>query len=357
MQITRNTPAYETITPNQEEKAVYTALIFGLLGLVVTLLLYRQGEFASSQHEFWGISLILGYLASIGAFYLFIHTFPMALQSTRKIVLILTHIVFLTAVIYNADEYGIIAIPMYLWVIIANGTRFGLFYMALSLISSLIALSLLGMTHHFWSENPLIMTAILLSVLLVSFSYVSLMTSLYKTNQILDKNLKEMSYKAKHDELTSLPNRAYFRNTLIQRIKDKDTRLGSMSLIFIDLDNFKLVNDRFGHHMGDKVIIEAAKRIELICSAPHFSARLGGDEFVVIFHHTEPLESKLNKLITALGKPYFDEIDFITASIGVTTYASKGFKEEEVVFDLQKKADLAMYQSKRDGKNRFHYAL
>jgi len=356
MLITGNTLINDTLKSSQEKRSAYSAFTFGLLALAASLFLYRQDHFTSPHHEFIGISLPLGYLASIGLFYLFIQTFPALFKSARKIVLILTHVSFLTAAIYNADEYGIVAIPLYLWVIIANGARFGMFYMLVSLISSLVALAFLVIMHPFWAKNLLIVIAILLSVLLVSFSYISLVRSLYKTNQILDNNLKEMSYKAKHDELTSLPNRAYFRNTLLQRIKDKDTRLGSISLLFIDLDNFKLVNDRFGHQMGDDVIQEAANRLLHICNEPHFSARLGGDEFVVIFDHSEPIESKLDEIILELGKPYFEKIDFITVSIGVSTYVSKGFKDEEVMFNLQKKADLAMYESKQNGKNTFHFS-
>ena len=304
------------------------------------------------------VALILGYLAAIGVFYLFITSFPRLFNNTRKIVLILTHIIFLTAGIYNANDYGVIATPIYLWIIMANGIRFGIFYLTFSLISTVFAFSFLIITHPYWSENFLISIALLLSVFLVSFSYLSLVRSLYNANKLLDNNLKEMSYRAQHDSLTLLPNRAYFRDTLLDRIHDEGTTTGSVSLIFMDLDNFKRVNDKFGHQMGDNIIKEAANRILNIIEGKHFTARLGGDEFVVIFNNIEPIKPKVNELIKELAKPYFDKIDFITVSVGISTYIKDdSIDDEEVLFQLQKKADKAMYQAKTNGKNCFYFDI
>jgi diguanylate cyclase (GGDEF)-like protein/PAS domain S-box-containing protein len=161
---------------------------------------------------------------------------------------------------------------------------------------------------------------------------------------------------ANYDPLTQLPNRRLFRDRLELEIRKAHRNDQLMALMFIDLDNFKEVNDTLGHDMGDILLIEAAQRINTCVRETDTVARLGGDEFVVILAALEDVSSVervaqdiLNKLTASFQLEA--EKAFVSASIGITLYPSDATEIEE----LLKHADQAMYASKRQGRNRFSY--
>ncbi len=343
----------KVLQESQERKAVLSSLMFALLVSALIAYLYKEGLFTSRTQEIIAILIPLGYSISIFVFLLFILRFPKSYRSPRKIVLTLLHIIFLTAGIYNANEYGIIASPIYLWIIIATGIRFGIFYLYFSLISSMVAIGILIAIHPYWSEQWFVSMSIMLSLVLVSLSYMSLVQQMHKSNALLNDNLKKMSHNAKHDFLTSLPNRFYFQDILLTRIKEAKKHGDGFGLIFIDLDHFKDINDKYGHQVGDDVLKEVANRIQNIGEKHHFAARLSGDEFVVICE-TETIEPILQQLLEALRQPYLNDINSLSASIGVSKYIDEDLEDEEVAYRLKKRADQAMYKVKVNGKNNFY---
>ena len=125
-------------------------------------------------------------------------------------------------------------------------------------------------------------------------------------------------------------------------------------LFYIDLDNFKTINDTYGHLQGDKVIIEIAERLKSTIRVTDFAARMGGDEFTMMLLSIEKrsdIEAFCVKLIDSLSKPIqLDDVEFTpSASIGVSLYPSGGENVTDIIFD----ADKAMYVSKSKGKNTF----
>jgi diguanylate cyclase (GGDEF)-like protein/PAS domain S-box-containing protein len=164
-------------------------------------------------------------------------------------------------------------------------------------------------------------------------------------------------YQASHDQLTDIPN----RTTLLEKIKYEIIRYqrhnATFGLIFLDLDNFKNINDSLGHAVGDKLLIQAASRLKEIIRVEDTVARIGGDEFVILLPDlgTDEKKSATNaeyiaqKVHTVLKKPF--EIDGyklnISSSIGITIIDDKNHTEN----DLLKHADIAMYQAKKAGKN------
>lgn len=158
-------------------------------------------------------------------------------------------------------------------------------------------------------------------------------------------------YLAFHDSLTGLKNRAAFEEIVKQKLSSKKQNL---ALMMIDLDNFKLVNDRLGHLEGDQILKMAAYRIQRCVGKSHESTRLGGDEFAVIISGLD--ENEIIFVASSLIKDIdeqFGEIRFrnqidISVSIGIAFADS-----EDDLASLYEKADRALYESKENGKNQF----
>ena len=161
---------------------------------------------------------------------------------------------------------------------------------------------------------------------------------------------------ANFDPLTSLPNRHMFHNQLEQEIRKVDRFGSSIALILLDLDNFKAVNDAYGHNVGDLLLKEAAWRLSSCVRGVDPVARLGGDEFTVILGSLKSLIS-INRVIRdilhRMSEPFKlgDEIAYVSASIGVTFYPHDGADAESMV----RNADQAMYAAKNKGRNCFSY--
>ncbi|MCW9088774.1 MAG: diguanylate cyclase, partial [Gammaproteobacteria bacterium] len=161
---------------------------------------------------------------------------------------------------------------------------------------------------------------------------------------------------ANFDSLTELPNRQMFYDRLDQDIK-KTHRFGSkIALLFIDLDNFKEINDTLGHSMGDILLQEAAQRISRCVRETDTVARLGGDEFTVILAELDDIgstERVAGNILQRLAEPFRlgDEVVHVSASIGITLYPDDATDIEA----LFRNADQAMYMAKNKGRNRFEY--
>jgi len=167
---------------------------------------------------------------------------------------------------------------------------------------------------------------------------------------------EKIKHQATHDSLTSLPNRALFNDRLSQIIKSSKRNNKKFALLFIDLDQFKKINDSLGHDIGDKVLKIASSRLERSIRADDTLARLGGDEFTIILKNIVDISdiSKVCfKIIQEIKKPIFvdEHTLYISASIGISRYP----KDAENEKDLIKYADIAMYKAKDDGRDGFEY--
>ncbi len=160
---------------------------------------------------------------------------------------------------------------------------------------------------------------------------------------------QRIEHMALHDVLTGLPNRASFNNYFSAKISAKKP----FSIMFIDIDGFKPINDQFGHDTGDQVLIHIAERLSKVIAESGFVARLGGDEFVVILSRAktkDEIESVAKDILSELGSPMQCDGNTcrVGASIGAAIYPQHGQNEES----LLNAADNAMYEAKRGGKNR-----
>ncbi len=161
---------------------------------------------------------------------------------------------------------------------------------------------------------------------------------------------------ANFDFLTQLPNRRMFHDRLAQEVKKAARTKLTLALLFIDLDRFKEVNDTLGHDKGDILLKEASSRLSSCVRDTDTVARLGGDEFTVILGGLSDMtnvERIANHILEKLAEPFLlgEEVVYVSGSIGITFYPRDG-KEIEA---LLKNADQAMYDAKRQGRNRFSY--
>ena len=161
----------------------------------------------------------------------------------------------------------------------------------------------------------------------------------------------ELRQLAMHDNLTTLPNRVMLEQQLNAQIKQATLQDETFALMFMDLDGFKAVNDTWGHHVGDRLLIAVAERLRLQLGEDILLARLGGDEFVLLCPQFNALQasSLAQRLVSAVDVPF--ELDryslSVSLSIGIVTFPEHGRSQQEMMFN----ADSAMYHTKHSGRN------
>jgi diguanylate cyclase (GGDEF)-like protein len=163
---------------------------------------------------------------------------------------------------------------------------------------------------------------------------------------------EQLTHQAFHDPLTGLANRALFRDRVSHALALAQRQGNPITVLFLDLDDFKKVNDSLGHAEGDRLLIAAAERFLCCARAADTVARLGGDEFAILIEHVAGSDGRtgiLDRLSAAMTHPFSlsgNQIQ-VSASIGVATASG-----DETADDLLRNADVAMYAAKRRGKGR-----
>jgi len=161
---------------------------------------------------------------------------------------------------------------------------------------------------------------------------------------------------AYYDALTGLPNRTLFHDRLDYLLKMCKRNTNKLAILIIDLDRFKNINDSLGHDIGDKFLQSVANRLKQITRETDTMARLGGDEFILILDRissTEGVSKVAAKILSTLAKPHYIEDNELvsTGSVGISMASEESFNKEVLI----KQADIAMYQSKEQGGNKYHF--
>lgn len=168
----------------------------------------------------------------------------------------------------------------------------------------------------------------------------------------LEHQLRKMAY---FDDLTDLPNRKMLDRHIKKALARSKRHGHPFAMMFLDLDDFKVINDELGHEIGDLYLVEITKRLDDCVREEDLIARFGGDEFIVVFEETEQQEIEViaKRILDSLQSPVFikeHELK-VSASIGVSLYPEHGETKEALI----RRADQAMYAAKHDGKN--HYQI
>ena len=211
-------------------------------------------------------------------------------------------------------------------------------------------------------ERPgnLVLTEIQLPllILIVIITIISMMIIKISraTTHELEKAYDALTFNAYHDALTGLSNRNFFSELLEKIISIVKRENITCAMLYIDLDNFKDINDDFGHNAGDLLLVTIAERIKASIRESDYAARIGGDEFIIILYHVsshEDIRTATQKILTNITQPVNflgDEVQ-IGASIGVTIIPDDGTESGM----LMSKADIALYECKEQGKNMFRF--
>ena len=167
---------------------------------------------------------------------------------------------------------------------------------------------------------------------------------------------ESLKRKAYYDPLTELPNRTLLRDRINQAIALAKRNGTRVAVLFIDLDYFKTVNDTYGHEVGDRILVQVARRLSSVFRETDTIARFGGDEFVAVvtnvreFKEVVSVAERILRLFESPFEANGDEV-YLSASIGITFYPDNGMDPTTLI----KNADMAMYKAKEEGKNSFAF--
>jgi len=197
--------------------------------------------------------------------------------------------------------------------------------------------------------------AVLAIALLTSVFDARLETQTAKLARSLAEANEELTHQALHDNLTKLANRSLLEDRLEQMLHKAMRERSRFALMFLDLDGFKAINDSLGHHIGDLLLIEVARRFRSNIRAQETVARLGGDEFVVLIdiddpEDAAPVADKLVKLVNQRFLIGTHDLG-VSASIGIAIYPENGRTSHELLIN----ADAAMYHAKSAGRNGYRF--
>lgn len=170
----------------------------------------------------------------------------------------------------------------------------------------------------------------------------------------LEKSNQALEFLALHDGLTGLPNRRLLLDRLSSAIAHAHRNRDMMAVMYMDLDQFKEINDTLGHDAGDALLTEVGKRLAGAVRQADTVARLGGDEFMIVLSEltdSDDIRVLATKIISVVGQPYcLNGAEVVmTASIGVSIYPTHGETNEILI----KRADVALYEAKHSGRNNY----
>jgi diguanylate cyclase (GGDEF)-like protein len=176
----------------------------------------------------------------------------------------------------------------------------------------------------------------------------------YMLSSSLNRAYEETRRQALHDSLTGLPNRALFTNRLQQSIDRKSRESDTSAVLYMDLDQFKIINDSLGHETGDRLLIEVSRRLRSCLRPGDTAARLGGDEFTILLDDISgPADAVrvAERVAEELREPFRlgEHQVFVTTSVGIALNDSAGVSPNS----LLRNADVAMYDAKKEGKARY----
>lgn len=212
-----------------------------------------------------------------------------------------------------------------------------------------------GLAEMSTLERELLITVVFITclVLVAGFCVAMLEQRLEHRNRQLAEANKELANLAVQDNLTKLPNRFYLAEYSHFLFNDHHYRNAQFAFLYIDLDRFKAVNDVFGHHVGDQLLIQLANRIHSLLNEHSRLLRIGGDEFLLILENAEPQQAAevAEKILSMIQESFMiaGKVINVSGSIGISMYPEHG----QNVQDLLINADSAMLTSKNQGRNTY----
>ncbi|MEZ5378419.1 MAG: GNAT family N-acetyltransferase [Acidimicrobiales bacterium] len=219
------------------------------------------------------------------------------------------------------------------------------------LVLMLVATMGVRVIDLFWGNEQDRIVTILASAAL----FLLILVRVWNLMKALERGRDDLRYEATHDSLTGLCNRAVFAERTDAALHNAD-RSNQISVLFIDLDDFKTINDSLGHEAGDQLLVEVARRLQRCVRAGDTVARLGGDEFAVLLESAVDRNDVIavaHRALESLAEPVHLEMRTVSASASIGI--AMDLADDMDVQDLLRNADVAMYLSKSQGKGRFEF--
>ncbi len=336
---------------NKEKKyALSHFLLVLVMTITVFIILSFQSQNFNPDHLKLKI-LFMGFLIYSFFHYILIIRFPNTTVVLRRLVLIIFDLAVLTAMIFYLGNHGIYLFSFYLLIVMDVGVSFGFVYFYFSVILTLSSWAVLLLYSPYWLEHYSIVGTFAISTFLIPFVYLKQMRKMHQQQDSLNETLLTTSHDANYDALTGLANRKLYDKYMKNLLKEREF----FALLFIDLNKFKVINDTYGHDVGDEVLIEVARRLTASIDEDDMLARLGGDEFVIITKRKKVFLPKFIEKLeqTTIGRHQIDNVSvLIELSIGISLFPDDSKTE---IF-LRKYADEAMYIAKKaEGKYHIFY--
>ena len=327
-----------------------TVILF-TVGTPLIMNLSPQGETAA--HVLFVVS-ILGVLGSM---------MMLRMRGDRAAALNVMLFIYTGAFAAACFIFGGTASPTYPLLLLAPAMAGIVGSVALSLSWGLLVLAfwvcLLQAERHGYTFTQIIVPenqtmAMMMAYAALGISVVSVIIIYAEMNKTLRANLQdtnsELEHLSSHDQLTRLPNRRFYDERIALALQRAADNGGMTGLLFMDLNEFKKINDTYGHGAGDKLLVAVAQRVQNSLRETDLIARLGGDEFVAVLEDvksTEEITRIAHKLSQAIEQPLYvrNQILHFSASIGVAIFPLDGRQKQE----LEEKADRAMYMAKKRG--------
>ena len=334
----------------EEIKQAYTRIIFLALIIIFCFYQYMIANPLLIVHS-KQVEILLYLAVGVTLFHtLFINFYAQTLVFLRRQFIMVIDFTAITLILYSFEEQGIYFSPIYLWIVIGNGMRYGTRYFFAGISISLFALAMLIHFSEYWSMHINVIIALAIAVFILPLFYLKLLNRLNEKNEVLEKIMKKMEYQVRYDALTDIFNRQSFESQ-IKKNMDKEK---PFALFFIDLDDFKKINDTYGHHVGDIILQKVADKLKRIAGEKHFVARLGGDEFVMIKYDPDSALEHISEAVSqAISDTYtVEKLKLnIKASIGISLYP----KDTTDMIELNRYADIAMYEAKKNNKIKYKF--
>lgn len=333
----------------QEQAQAVTRIVLAALGTV--------SFYVARDHGHGDIPFMLALVYMLaGLLYLsFVSRHPEEYLWRRYalIVLDLGVVTFLTA---HFSAAGIAFYPLFLWVMIGNGIRYGQHYMQFATLCGLLGFTGALAGSGFLWERPGTYIGLMFGLVLMPRFFMVMIGRLARANVELKAQRDQAERMATHDVLTGLPNRAQLHTHIEQRLAYARRRKLHLAVAYIDIDAFKSINDSYGHEYGDYLLCQIADALRGVLRTNDLAARLGGDEFVVVIEDSgdgSRVGRVIERLFTCVGRYYtIGEYEtFVTWSCGVVVSPRDG----DDVHTLLKHADTAMYAAKALGPNHYRF--
>ena len=342
---------HERLAKRPDSEHVQAAIRIGISLAATAYVILAGSEHGVLTPAAWRVLTIAALFVALSVILLISIAAHPSTSVVRRVIGMLADIAMNTYLLYTLDEVGVPFYGVYLWVAFGNGFRYGPRYLYLATALSVAGFVFVLFTSEYWIIHRTMGMGLLTALVVLTLYVASLARQLNDRNHELRQLYEQMAKHATHDSLTGLPNRKYFHDHLAETISSAGRDKKTFALLYLDLDEFKAINDALGHAVGDQIIENTARRLERCIRKGDVVSRVGGDEFVVLLRNILFLDvSKVaDKIIEVLSEPFIIAGNTLrmTISIGVAMYPQDGTDANA----LTNNADNAMYDAKRSGKN------